>query len=141
MKNIDSFTYVIVSARYISEKFYEIMIDFDVSLFSIVDYEQYLAFIRKNKNEKMNITKAKAIHVQFDIDFIFSIKSLTIDISIGTMKFHIIKIDTSFLFSLVDMNRLKVCFNNVENVLMKKKNFRKDETFSVIRRFDHDFFL
>jgi hypothetical protein len=32
------------------------------------------------------------------------------------MKFHVIKTDTSFLLSLADMNRLKVYFNNVENI-------------------------
>ncbi len=88
----------------------------------------------------MNIIKTEAIHVQFDIDFIFSIESLTIDISIEIVKFHIIKIDTSFLLSLADMNRLKFYFNNVENILIKKK-IRKDDVFSVIRRFDHDFLL
>jgi hypothetical protein len=139
MKIIDSFTYVIASGRYISEKFYEIMIDSDVSKFSIADYEQYLAFIRNNKNETINTIKTEAIHVQFEIDFIFLIESLTIDISIEMMKFHIVKIDTSFLLSLADMNRLKVYFNNIENVLMKK--IIKTETFSVIRRFGHDFLL
>ncbi len=113
------------------------MIDLDVSRYSISQYEQYLAYVRDN-NERMNIIKAKDIHVQFDIDFLFSIESLTIDTSIEMMKFHIIKTDTSFLLSLADMNRLKVYFNNVENILMKIIN---DKSFSIICRFDHDFFL
>ncbi len=141
MKNIDSFSYVTIidrSDRYIFEKFYEIMIDLDVSRFSIVDYEQYLAFIKNNKDEKMNITKTRAIHVQFDIDFIFSIESLTIDISIEIVKFHIVKIDTSFLLSLVDMNRLKVYFDSIDNYLIKKIT---NQNFSIIKRFDHDFLL
>ncbi len=141
IKNTDPFTYVTIidrSDRYISEKFYEIMIDFDVSRFSTTDYDQYLAYIRDNKDEKMNIIKTETIHVQFEIDFIFSVESLTIDTSIETVKFHIIKIDTSFLLSLADINRLKVYFNNVENILMKITN---DKSFSIIRRFDHDFLL
>ncbi len=52
------------------------------------------------------------------------------------MKFHVIKADTFFLLSLADMNRLKVYFNNVENLLIDKI-----KTSSVIRRFDHDFLL
>ncbi len=142
MKNIDSFSYVTTidrSYRYTTENFYEIMIDFDVSRYLTAEYEQYLAYVRNN-DERMNITKARTIHVQFNIDFIFSIESLTIDISIETVKFHIVKVDTSFLLSLADMNRLKVYFNNVENILIKKK-IRKDDVFSVIRRFDHDFLL
>ncbi len=45
MKNIDSFTYMIID-RYTFAVFYEIMIDSKASLRSIVDYEQYLAFIK-----------------------------------------------------------------------------------------------
>jgi hypothetical protein len=141
MKNTDSFSYVTIidrSDRYISENLYEIMIDFDVSRFSTTDYDQYLAYIRNNKDEKMNIIKTETIYVQFEIDFIFSVESLTIDISIETVKFYIVKIDTSFLLSLADMNRLKVYFNNVKNILMKITN---DKSFSIIRRFDHDFLL
>jgi hypothetical protein len=141
MKNVDFFTYVTTDRinRYNSQNFYEIMIDSDASRYSTAEYEQYLAYV-KNNDKRMNIIKAKTIHVQFDIDFIFSIESLTIDISIETVKFHIVKVDTSFLLSLADMNRLKVYFNNVENILIKKK-IRKNDVFSVILRFDHDFLL
>jgi hypothetical protein len=52
------------------------------------------------------------------------------------MKFHVIKTDTSFLLSLADMNRLKVYFNNVENILFM---IIKNRDLSIIRRFDHDF--
>jgi hypothetical protein len=145
MKDIDSFTYLITHStsdlpdRYFSKRFYEIMIDLDVSRYSTTEYEQYLAYVRNN-DEKMDIIKTETIHVQFDIDFIYSVESLTIDISIETVKFYIVKIDTSFFLSLADMNRLKVYFNNVENILIKKK-IRKENVFSVIRRFDHDFLL
>ncbi len=46
MKNInsDSFAYVMIFDRYISEKFYEMMIDSNVSTKSTAKYEQYLAF-------------------------------------------------------------------------------------------------
>jgi hypothetical protein len=106
------------------------MINLDVSRFSTIDDDQYLAYIKNNKDEKMNTIKTETIHMQFEIDFIFSVESLNIDTSIETVKFHIVKTDTSFLLSLADINRLKVYFNNIENVLMKK--IIKIETFSVI---------
>jgi hypothetical protein len=56
------------------------------------------------------------------------------------VEFHVIKADTSFLLSLVDMNRLKVYFNNVENTLVKIVDDQK-KSFSVIRRFGHGFLL
>jgi hypothetical protein len=134
MKNIDSFTYMIIN-RYTFAVFYEIMIDSKASIRSIVDYEQYLAFI-KNTSIDLNRAKTDIVNVQFEIESTFSIISFIIDTSFELVKFHVIKANTFFLLSLADMNRLKVYFNNVENLLVDKI-----KTSSVIRRFDHDFLL
>jgi hypothetical protein len=136
MKNIDLFTYMIID-RYTSAVFYDIMIDSRASVQSIVDYEQYLAFI-KNISIDLNHTKTETVNVQLKIESTFSLESITIDISIELMKFHVIKTDTSFLLSLADMNRLKVYFNNVENILFM---IIKNRDLSIIKRFDHDFLL
>jgi hypothetical protein len=136
IKNIDFFTYIIID-RYTSEMFYDIMIDSKASVRSIVDYEQYLAFI-KNIFIDLDHTKTEAVNVQFEIESIFSLESIIIDISIELMKFHVIKTNTSFLLSLADMNCLKVYFNNVENTLFM---ITKNRDLSMIRRFDHDFLL
>jgi hypothetical protein len=134
MKNTDLFTYIIID-RYTSEMFYDIMIDSKASIRLIVNYEQYLTFI-KNIFIDLNHTKAKTINVQFEIESTFSLKSIIIDISIKLMKFHVIKTNTSFLLSLADMKRLKVYFNNVENLLINTI-----KVLSIIKRFDHDFLL
>jgi hypothetical protein len=136
MKDINLFTYIIID-RYTSEMFYDIMIDSKASVRSIVDYEQYLAFI-KNTSIKLNSIKVEAINVQFEIRSILSIELLIIDISFALVKFHVIKADTSFLLSLADMNRLKVYFNNIENILFM---IIKNRDLSIIKRFDHDFLL
>jgi hypothetical protein len=47
--NSDSFAYVMILDRYISEKFYEVMIDSSASTKSIAEYDQYLAF-KNHKN-------------------------------------------------------------------------------------------
>jgi hypothetical protein len=145
--NSDSFAYVMIFDRYISEKFYEMMIDSNASAKSIAEYDQYLAF----KNHKidssidLNHTKAETVNVQFDIESARSIGSLIIDISFEIVKFHVVKTNTSFLLSLADMNRLKVYFNNVTNSLIQMINtneiLRKKGSFSVIRRFGHEFLL
>ncbi len=134
MKNIDFLTYMIID-RYTSEMFYDIMINSKALIRLIVDYERYLAFI---KNILIDLIRAKteAINVQFEIESIFSLKLITIDISMRLVKFHVIKTNTCFLFNLADMNRLKVYFNNVENLLIDKIKI-----LSIIRRFDHDFLL
>jgi hypothetical protein len=146
--NSDSFTYVMILDRYISEKFYEMMIDSNVSTKSTAEYDQYLTF-KKNKIDSsidLDLSRADAVNVQFDIESTSSIKSLIIDISFEIMKFYVIKTNTSFLLSLADMNSLKVYFNNVTNSLIqmiKTSNeiLRKKKSYSVIRRFDHEFLL
>jgi hypothetical protein len=137
MKNIDLFTYIIIDC-YTSDTFYEIMIDSSVFRRFTVDYEQFLVYQKNNKNDLINVIKAETINVQFEIESTLSLKSITIDIPIELMKFHVIKTNTSFLLSLADMNRLKVYFNNVENILFM---ITKNRSLSIIRRFDHDFLL
>jgi hypothetical protein len=144
--NSDSFAYVMISDRYIFEKFYEIMIDSNASTKSTAEYEQYLAFNKINLTIDLNLFRAETVNVQFEIELVSSIESLTIDISFEIMNFHVIKADTSFLLSLADMNRLKVYFNNVINSLIQmikisNKILRKKRSYSVIRRFDHEFLL
>jgi hypothetical protein len=145
--NFDSFAYVMIFDRYISEKFYEIMIDSSASTKSTAEYDQYLAF-KKNKIDSsidLDLSRAETVNVQFEIESASSIKSLTIDTSFEVVKFHVIKTNISFLLSLADMNRLKVYFNNVINSLIQMINtneiLRKKKSFSVIRRFDHEFLL
>jgi hypothetical protein len=117
--NLDSFAYVMISDRYIFEKFYDVMIDSSASTKSIAEYDQYLAFTN-NKIDSfidLNHIKAETVNVQFDIESASSIKLLIVDISFEIMKFHVIKTNISFLLSSADMNRLKIYFNNVENTL------------------------
>jgi hypothetical protein len=140
--NPDSFAYVMTFDRYISEKFYEMMIDSNASTKSTVEYDQYLIF-KKHKIDSsidLNVTKTETVNIQFDIESARSIESLIIDISFEIVKFHVIKTDISFLLSLADMNRLKVYFNNVKNILMMIAQLEKS-FLSVIRRFDHGFLL
>jgi hypothetical protein len=146
--NLDSFAYVMIFDRYISEKFYEMMIDSSASTKSTAEYDQYLAF-KKNKIDSsvdLDLSRAETVNVQFEIESASLIESLTIDTSFEIVKFHVIKTDTSFLLSLADMNRLKVYFNNVTNSLIQmiktpNEILRKKRSYSVIRRFDHGFLL
>jgi hypothetical protein len=150
MKNINlvSFAYVMTLDRYISERFYKMMIDSNALTKSTAEYDRYLAF----KNHKidlfidLNHTKLEAANVQFDIESTSLIKSLIINISFEIMKFHVIKTDTSFLLNLTDMSRLRVYFNNVINsqiqmIKISDEILRKKKSLSIIRRFDHEFLL
>jgi hypothetical protein len=124
--------------RYISEKFYEVMIDSNASTKSTAEYGQYLAFNKINSTIDLNPFRAETVNVQFKIESASSIESLTIDTPFEIVEFHVIKTDISFLLSLADMNRLKLYFNNVENILNMIIQNRK---LLIIRRFDHGFLL
>jgi hypothetical protein len=71
IKEIDSFIYMIIN-RYISEKFYELMIDSEASRTFTTKYEQYLAFKKHDIDffTDLNINKIDAVHVQFEIESI-----------------------------------------------------------------------
>jgi hypothetical protein len=85
---------------------------------------------------QLNTIIAGKVNVQFDIESIASIDSITIQMSMSSIEFHVIKTDISFLFSLTDMNRLCVFFDNTKNILVEKTTIM-----SVIRRFGHPFLL
>src|SRR6266702_5540266 len=82
-----------------------------------VGYRQYLAY-RKTYNTVINTLKAGAINVQFGIGSTPSIGSITVNIPVGNIKFHIMKADTPFLLCLVDIDILKVYYNNLKNILV-----------------------
>jgi hypothetical protein len=65
-----------------------------------------------------------------------SIKSIIVKTLIKQVKFYIIYVKTLFLLSLADINKLKVYFNNLSNVIVTLKG-----DIPVIRRFRHSFLL
>ena len=114
------------------------MIDIETSTYSTIDYEQFLAY-SKIIETVINLAKAKAVNVQFNIKSILFIKFITITISIDQIKFHVIKADTFFLLCLTDLDRLNVYYNNINNTLIWEKT--KTSIIFVIRRFGHFFLL
>jgi hypothetical protein len=76
------------------------------------------------------------VNVQFGIGSTSSIGSAKIVTPIGTIEFHIVKVDTPFLLCLADMDHLQVYFNNLKNLLITPRN-----AVPVVRRFSHPFLL
>jgi hypothetical protein len=116
INNSDLFAYTITN-WYTLNEFYGIMIDTGASKKSTAGYGQYLAY-KKVNNITINTTKAGTINVQFGISSIPSIGSITIDIPIGRIEFHIIEANTLFLLCLADMDSLGVFYNNLMNILV-----------------------
>ena len=134
--NSNFFVYI-VTERYTVKRFYNIIIDTNASKHFTIDYEQFLIY-NKNNNEQIfiNTKNVKVVHVQFEIDSISFMKLMNVTTFIESMKFYVVKIDTSFLLCLNDMNRLKIYYNNIKNIFTSN-----NMSMSVIRRFSHLFLL
>ena len=114
---LDPFTYI-TSERYTSDEFYDIMIDTWASKRSTAGYRQFFAYKKKIKHVQVDKSKAGDVNVQFGIGFTSSIGSLLLDIPIRIIEFHVVEADTPFLLCLKDIDKLNVCFNNLENLLI-----------------------
>jgi hypothetical protein len=62
--------------------------------------------------------QTRAINVQFGINLTISIELVKVKTLISLVNFYIVKIDTSFLFCLIDIDRLQVYYNNVIDILI-----------------------
>lgn len=71
-------------------------------------YRQFMAYTRNIKYITIDIFKANAIHVYFDISSISSIGFVLIQTFIGHIKFHIVKTNTLFFFYLIDIDCIDV---------------------------------
>lgn len=124
----------IATNQYLSDKFYQIMINTSASKHSTASYGQLMAYTRNIKNTANDIAKANIVYIQFGIGSISFIGSVIIQTPIGHMKFHIVKANTSFLLSLADINWLGVYFNNIHNLFVMKSM-----CIPIIRHFNYPF--
>ena len=54
----------------------------------------------------INTTQTRAVNVQFGISLTVLIRLVKVKTPIGLVNFHVVKVDTPFLFCLADINRL-----------------------------------
>ena len=83
----------------------------------IVSYRQYLIY-KKTYNTVINTLKASTINIQFSISSTSFIGFVTVNILISNIKFYIIKANIPFLLYLIDINTIKVYYNNLKNILI-----------------------
>ncbi|KAI0994324.1 hypothetical protein K3495_g13858, partial [Podosphaera aphanis] len=123
------------ASRYTSTKFMGIMIDTGASNRSTAGYAQFLA-LQKITNVQLDESFKDLVSVQFGIGSISSIGSVTVNLPVGNVEFHIVDIDTPFLLCLADMDKLHIYFNNLKNFLVTNT-----EEIPIVRRFGHPFLL
>ncbi len=67
----------------------------------------------------------KIIFFRFDIDKILFIDIVDLNISVDVITFHILLVQISFLLCLIDMNRLRLYFNNLINMFIEERLINK----------------
>jgi hypothetical protein len=121
---------VFTASRYDDREFKNILINHDAADFSSKNIEQFttLQWISKSI---LILNKKKIISFRFDIDETLFIDIVNLNISVDVITFHIVFVQISFLLCVVDMNRLRLYFNNLINMLIEERSVNSNQ----IRRF------
>ena len=129
---IEQFTF----DRYSSRQFQGFIPDTGAAILSTVGERQALALKRLLPDLQISRTTEDSNNIKFGDKSSRVTGSVNVETPVGTIKFHIINIDTPFLISLADMDRLKLHYNNLENVLIQGNN-----RIPVIRKWGHPFLM
>ncbi len=123
--NSISYSYnVFIASRYDDREFKSILIDHDAADYSFESIEQFTTLQRISKTSLI-LNKKRIISFRFDIDEISFIDIVDLKISVDVITFHIVFVHTSFLLCLADMNRLRLYFNNLINMLIEERSINK----------------
>lgn len=124
------------SPRYDSDVFWGILIDSGGGRHSTVGRNQYLAYSKFAGNAEPLPTAQSSARVKFGIGAAGAVGSVQVRSPIGLILFHIFDTDTPFILGLRDMDRLRVKFDNLDNVLNTPRG-----DVAVMRRGDHAFLI
>jgi hypothetical protein len=93
------------------------MIDIKAFIKLTVDYNQHFIF-NLILTTFINMNSKGKVKIKFKIGFILLISFITVTLLIETIEFYIVKTDTLFLLCFININRPKVQFNNLKNLLI-----------------------
>ncbi len=115
---------VFTASRYDDREFKNILIDHDAANFSSKNIEQFTILQRISKTTLI-LNKKRITSFKFDIDEILFIDIVNLNTLVDVITFHIVFVQISFLLCLVDMNRLRLYFNNLINMLIEERSINK----------------
>jgi hypothetical protein len=131
-------------SRYDDREFKSLLIDSDAARKSIEEMKQFKTLQRIND---VKLNKSDRLIFKFEIEDTKSVDSIKLETSLEMIIFHIVETNTSFLLLLVDLDRLKVYFNNLTNELIQNSITNilqidmKNDRYSIIKRYEHVFLL
>ncbi len=129
--NSISYNYnVFIVSKYDDREFKNILIDHDVANHFSKNIKQFTILQRISKTFLI-LNKKRIISFRFNIDEIFSIDTINLKISVDVITFHIVLVHISFLLCLADMNRLRLYFNNLINMLIEKRFSNQIKRFQI----------
>ena len=122
------------SSRYDHTEFKGLLIDSGAATHSTGGRGQLEALQQIDHGVKLDTSTAGSASFLFGIGGTSSIGTIDLQTSLGLIVFHIVDVNTPFLFCLADMDRLGAYFNDITNELVQV-----NRSHAVIRRYGHAF--
>lgn len=130
-----------LDGRYSKLRFQGIIPDTGAAEFSTAGHDQYLALHREDPSVEMDTSRAGEALIRFGKGArSSSLGTVTIDLPIGTVTFHVINAPTPFLLCVQDMDKLGVFFRNTTDELVRV-NQGEEIVVPVVRKWGHPWFF
>ena len=142
-----------IENRYSRDRFQGIMVDTGAASVSTAGRGQLQALQKELPTTTLELSTAGQASVRFgNGEVIHSIGTVVINLPVGQNTFHVLDTPTPFLFSLADMDRLGVYFDNTRNELVTcghdgkggpgtGDRARGNGTIPVVRKWGHPWFF
>lgn len=124
-----------VDSRYGPSEFKGLLIDSGAAARSTGGIGQLEALQRLDDSMKLDKSTARVYNFIFGLGKTNLVGAIKLNTPMGRITFHIVDANTPFLFSLGDLDRLGIYFNNVSNHLVQSHR-----SWPVIRRYGHAFY-
>jgi hypothetical protein len=122
--------------RYSSAKFQGIMPDTGAAGISTAGEPQFLALQKQDLLISLDRTTAGDNQIRFGKGTAVATGTTTVRTPLGPITFHIVTANTPFLFCIQDMDRMKVRFDNLANVLIQGQKI-----VPIVRKWGHPWML
>jgi hypothetical protein len=93
-------------------------------------------------SDDVKLNKSNQLTFKFEIEDTKSVDSIKLETLFEMIIFHIVETNISFLLFLIDLNCLKVYFNNLTNEFIQDlSQIDLKNRHSMIRQYEHVFLL
>lgn len=111
----------LIDSQYNDTKFKELLIDSNILTRSIEDNSQLKALVELNNFIQFNNNMTESANFIFEIETNVSIRLVNLDILLGLIQFHIVRVNILFLLCLADINKHGAFFNNIINQVIQSQ--------------------